>query len=347
MHCNRDLFNKCGNILISDQFNNRVIEVSPRGELVWSFGLGPNNFTSSSIIGVNDAQRIGKNTLMAGTGIAANVITEAPTGAIDNRVILVNKCGDVIWQYGQFGLTGTSFNLLSIPVQCTFIPSKNNCEAKHKPLMNGTILITDQGNNRVIRVNEDKDIVWEYPGPNNNPGDQLNNPNSAQMIQCTRHILIADKDNNRAIEVNRNHEIVKIFTANGTMGTCAFASRLSNGNTLLTDAGNSRIVEVDENDNIMWQYYTNMEFNSIVLPTPTRALRLNNGDTIISDQFNNRVIKINETTTIMAYFGLQLIGGVNPIGDNNGYDLRTTQLGLYCPHDAKVIGDYTGITIPF
>ena len=32
-------FNKPGNILIADQFNNRVIEVSPAGNVVWSFGL--------------------------------------------------------------------------------------------------------------------------------------------------------------------------------------------------------------------------------------------------------------------------------------------------------------------
>jgi hypothetical protein len=31
-------FNRKGNILIADQFNNRVIEVSPDGQIVWHFG---------------------------------------------------------------------------------------------------------------------------------------------------------------------------------------------------------------------------------------------------------------------------------------------------------------------
>jgi hypothetical protein len=30
-----------GNILVSDQFNNRVIEIEQSGKIVWSFGLGP------------------------------------------------------------------------------------------------------------------------------------------------------------------------------------------------------------------------------------------------------------------------------------------------------------------
>src|ERR1035438_6719947 len=67
-------FNERGNILIADQFNNRVIEISPSGKIVWSFGRGPNNFSVRSIIGVNDAQRVGFYTLMAGTGTPAGVI---------------------------------------------------------------------------------------------------------------------------------------------------------------------------------------------------------------------------------------------------------------------------------
>ena len=33
-------FNRPGNILIADQFNNRVIEVDPAGHIVWQFGEG-------------------------------------------------------------------------------------------------------------------------------------------------------------------------------------------------------------------------------------------------------------------------------------------------------------------
>ena len=63
-----DKFNRRGNVLIADQFNNRVIEVTPAGDIVWSFGLGPNDFSANSIIGCNDSQRVGRFTLMAGTG---------------------------------------------------------------------------------------------------------------------------------------------------------------------------------------------------------------------------------------------------------------------------------------
>ena len=61
-------FNRPGDILIADQFNNRVIEVDRAGHIVWQFGNGPNDFSGQSIIGENDAQRVGPFTLISGTG---------------------------------------------------------------------------------------------------------------------------------------------------------------------------------------------------------------------------------------------------------------------------------------
>jgi hypothetical protein len=325
-------FNHPGNILIADQFNNRVIEIDTSGHIVWSFGLGPNDFSKKSIIGVNDAQRVGELTLMAGTGTPAGVIPQAPGGAPDNRVMLVDEHGHILWQYGQFGQSGSGPNLLDTPVQCTWLPNTH-------------ILITDQANNRIIEVNLRKHIVWQYPGSNTNEADQLNGPNSAELLD-NGHILIADQGNNRAIEVTRGDEIVETFTVGGTADTVAFASRLSNGDTLLTDAGNSRIVEVDSGDNVVWQYLTDTDPNSVPAPLPTRAVRLKNGDTLISDQFNNRVIRVNMAKQIVANYGLPLVGG-DPIGNNVGYNIHTSQAGLYSPYDAKVVGDYTGLTSPF
>ena len=68
------------------------------------------------------------------------MIPQAPDGAADNRVILVDPAGRIVWQYGQFGQTGSGPNLLNTPVQCTWLP-------------NFHVLITDQANNRIIEVN--------------------------------------------------------------------------------------------------------------------------------------------------------------------------------------------------
>jgi hypothetical protein len=341
-------FNQDGNVLIADQWNNRVIETTPSGRIVWSLGLGPLDFSSNSPISVNDAERVGDYTLMANPGDAPGVIPQTPSGSVDNRVLLVDPVGKVVWQYGQFGQTGDGPNLLNTPVQCTFVPDFN-------------VLITDQGNNRVIEVNYDKEIVWQFPGTDTNAADQLNSPNSAELL-ANGHILIADQGNNRALEVTSADEIVKSFSAEGTVNTLAFASRLPNGDTLITDSGNARIVEVNAEDHVVWQYFTTNNppmspagSMSIAAPQPSRAIRLADGDTLISDQLNNRVIRVNHGGEILADYGLPvpLDGGTFSggsagisIGLNIGYNLSSTQAGLYSPYDAKIIGDYIGVTPP-
>jgi hypothetical protein len=329
-HVSKD-FNKHGNILIADQFNNRVIEVQTNGDIIWQFGLGPNDLTARSPIGVNDSERVGTRTLIACTGLAPGLDAALPGGAVDNRVILVNAEGGIVWQYGQFGQTGSSSNLLNTPVQCTWLPGNN-------------VLITDQGNNRVIEVNMKRRITWEYPGENTNAADQLSSPNSAELLK-NGHILIADQNNNRAIEVTRADEIVKTYSAGGSVLVLAFASRLPDGDTLLTDSGNSRVVEVNTNDDVVWQYITNTNALSVAAPQPSHAVRLKNGDTLISDQINNRVLRVSQAGDIIMAYGLPL-GYGGTIGNNFGYDPNTTQNGINWPYDAKVVGDYTGLTQP-
>jgi hypothetical protein len=165
----------------------------------------------------------------------------------------------------------------------------------------------------------------------------LNNPNSAELLR-NGHILIADENNNRVIEVTRTHQIVATFTAGGTVSGAAFASRLPNGDTLITDSNNNRAVEVDAHDNVVWQYVTNTRPGSFSNPLPTRAVRLRNGDTLISDQFNDQVIEVSPAGNIV--FSQGAIDTANSEPDPTGFNL------LNAPYDAKVIGDYTGLTPP-
>jgi outer membrane protein assembly factor BamB len=317
-------FNKNGDILIADQFNNRVIEVNPEThEVVWQFGTGSSIPGPDTVVGTNDAQKVGPMTLIAGTGIPPGGTPDCPNGCPDNRVMLVNPGKHIVWQYGKAGVTGSGPDELNTPVQNTWLP-------------NGHVLITDQGNQRVIEVTKKKNIVWQY-GMTGTAGcgdNQLNNPNSAELL-ANGDILIADENNNRVIEVTRQMQIVWSYgscTTNELSGA-AFASRLPNGNTLITDSNNNRILEVDMLGNVVFTYYTNAQPGSIANPLPTRAVRLKSGNTLISNQFDDQVIEIDPNGNIVFTQGQIAIPG-------NGFNQ------LNAPYDAKVIGDYTGLTPP-
>ncbi len=312
------LFNRPGNLLITDQFNNRVIEVDPlTKQIVWSFGSGNPSLCNpgpGSIIGSNYAERLsGGLTLMAGTGIPPGV--PGTKACVDNRVIVVNENGKIVWQYGQAGKTGTGPDLLNVPVAAIQLP-------------NHDFLITDQGNNRIIEVNMQKQIVWSY-GPKSGPG-ALNSPNSAELLP-NGHILIADEGNNRVIEITRSGQIVWEYSK-GISGA-AFASRLPNGDTLITDGGHSRILEVTMSKQIVFQYFTDTSPKSNSAPMPSNAVRIAGGDTIIADQFNDRVIVINSAKQIVFQYGETNHSG-------SGFDR------LFGPYTGFEIGDYTGQTPP-
>jgi hypothetical protein len=256
-------------------------------------------------------------------------------------VLLVNRKGKIIWQYGQFGVAGNGPDQLSAPVQNTWLPSGDGDEAHFaddSSVPHGHVLITDQGNSRIIEVRvSDKQIVWEYDG--------LNFPNCAELLK-NGHILICDQNNNQALEVTHTtpSTVIHTYVMAGGMpfSAVAFASRLPNGHTLITDSNNNRIVETDEAGDVFFQYFTNTDPNSTQRPggpLPTRAVRLRNGHTLISDQYNHRVIEVNDEGDIVHTFGKIA---------TLGYDTHSVaDGGLNSPYDAKRIGDYTGLTPPF
>ena len=309
-----------GNILISDQFNNRILEVNPTThKIVWAFGNGSSTAGPKSVVAPNDAQVVGPLTLVSGTGAPPGGEPSCPSGCADNRVMLIDVFGDILWKYGQPGVTGSGPNQLNTPVQATFLP-------------NFDVLITDHGNQRVIEVTPYHQIVWQYgqTGVSGSGYNQLNNPNSAELLD-DGNILIADESNNRVIEVTRAHTIAWQYS-NGISGA-AFASRLQNGNTLISDSLNNRVVEVSRDGAVVWQYVTNTRPGSVANPNPTRAVRLANGNTLISDQFNMQVIEVDPKGTIVFSQGAIGVSG-------------TCFNQLNAPYDAKVVNDFTGLTPP-
>ena len=325
----RGHFNDPGNLLITDQFNNRVVELNPETRaIVWSFGSGNPSLCNpgpGAIIGLNDAERLSDGlTLLAGTGVPTGASpADSSFGCVDNRVIVVNEDGKIVWQYGQAGVTGSGPNELNVPVFAIQLPNRN-------------IMIVDQGNNRVIEVGRfSKSIVWSY-GPASGPG-ALNNPNSAELLP-NGHVLIADENNNRVIEITRGGHIVWQYGSGDPLKTsplqfAAFASRLPNGDTLITDSGHSRIVQVTEDKDVVFQYFTNHGHNSAASPLPTNAVRTHEGDLVIADQFNHRAIIVNDDKRVEFQYGTTNVPGNAP-GLLDG------------PYTAFVIADYTGQTLP-
>jgi hypothetical protein len=179
-------FNRPGDILISDQFNNRIIEIDRAGNVVWQFGLGPSDLTATSLLVVNDAQRVGSLTLAAGTGVPA-----ASPPFVDVSI----ATRTIVWQYGTTGVSGIASDQLNNP---------NSAEL----LANGHILISDQGNNRAIEVDREKNIKATFTA-----GGTASIVAFASRLE-NGDTLLTDSGNSRIVEVDKEDAVVWQYFTN-------------------------------------------------------------------------------------------------------------------------------------
>ncbi len=69
-------------------------------------------------------------------------------------------------------------------------------------------------------------------------------------------VLVADSENDRVLEyARRDGEWVRTWTLSGDLSWPRDADRLPNGNTLVTDTLNHRVIEVTPEGRVVWEYY--------------------------------------------------------------------------------------------
>lgn len=148
-----------------------------------------------------------------------------------------------------------------------------------------TIIVEFGGNetfsgDRVIEVDMDGNIVWEYGG--------IDKPHDVERLP-NGNTLITVYVEQRVIEVNSGGTIIWEMT---DLTEPMDAERLPNGNTLITEYANNRVIEIESDGTIIWE--------KDGLRRPFDAERLNNGNTLISQTWpNGSVIEVNPAGTIV------------------------------------------------
>ena len=209
-------------------------------------------------------------------------------------------------------------------------PNQLNCPVDAERLSDDKTLITDSKNHRVIVVDSDKNIVWQYgtTGVLGNGTNQLKYPMDAERL-ANGNTLITDEQNSRVIEVrtddydtakpNNNFSADSIVWQYGTTGVAGSgpnelnypkdADRLANGNTIIADYRNHRVIEVNTTGEKVWQCGTGTPGSGVnQLNNPTDAERLPSHNTLITDHSNHRVIVVNPANKIVWQYGTGIAG---------------------------------------
>lgn len=181
-------------------------------------------------------------------------------------------------------------------------------------LPDGSTLIADTGNNRVLIVDAADFILWQRGGFDS-PTEATRLPNGNTMIV----------ESTRVIEVNPADTIVWQFGVTGVPGagprlnSPQKAERLPNGNTLIADTGNHRVIEVNPARQIVRTF-------SNGLNSPGSAKRLPNGNTLIADTGNNRIVEFNAAGLVLkriatgvAVYDAERLANGNTLAGGDGW----------------------------
>jgi len=98
---------------------------------------------------------------------------------------------------------------------------------------------------------ETDDIVRVFGEPGNH--DVMKEQHNPQWLPERGTLLVADSENDRVVEV-RDGEVVWAFGGPGLLSWPRDADRLPNGNTLITDTYNNRVIEVTPQGDVVWEY---------------------------------------------------------------------------------------------
>jgi len=199
----------------------------------------------------------------------------------DDAVLEVDQAGNIVWHYvGE----------MRFPHSAERLPD-------------GTTLISDTANDRVLRVDQWAQIIWssddwgEGSGTLSD-GSHLRYPNDAELL-ANGHLLITDRNNDRALEVTTEGEVVWQYDE---LQRPHNADRLENGNTLICDSEGNRVVEISPQDEIIWTFG-----DAFPLDWPRDADRLPNGNTLVTDTRNGRILEVTpEGQVVWSFKGLAL-----------------------------------------
>jgi outer membrane protein assembly factor BamB len=190
--------------------------------------------------------------------------------------------------------------------------------AHNAELSGNEMIISDTDHDRVIIAEATNSIYSSDPGfqvvwDSDVDADlSLDYPNDANFLP-NGNLLITDRDNHRVIEVNRaTGEIEWQFGETGHPGNDEEhlngphnADRLSDGNTIIADSDNDRILEVDSLGEVVRLYHPG---GTDRLKWPRDADVLDNGNVLITDSTNGRVIEVNGAGELVWEYKIRIFG---------------------------------------
>ncbi len=289
-----------GNVLIADKVNNRLVEVTPQGKVVWRFPRPGDLKGGQSFLVPDDA--------FYADGGRKIVATQE-----DDFVISVIDAAShrFVYRYGHPGVPGSTPGYVYNPDDAI-------------QLRNGDIIAADIKNCRLIEIRAPLQTpvkqVGATGGCSHDPPNAFGSPNGAFPLS-----------NGGVVVTEINGDWVDVFDRQGKLT----AATNPPGYSYPSDTNEVRpgvyltvdyeqpggIMEFDGHGKVLWRYAPS---GPDELNHPSLALPLPNGDVLANDDYNHRVIVVDpRTNRIVWQYGHTGVSGTGPgyLNNPDGVDL--------------------------
>ncbi|MBT9548735.1 MAG: PQQ-binding-like beta-propeller repeat protein [Candidatus Sericytochromatia bacterium] len=261
-----------GQILVPDPLGLRILQLNPFKFVSWS--LDPDQLSCDYPV---DCLMLPNN----------NLLLADKDG---HKIMEVGSRGKIFW---TFDTHASGRHALRNPVRITYRYEDDNSVR---------LLIVDQGNHRVLEVDKNHEIYWEFgvQGEAGDHGKHLDTPCDIQYTHDNTY-LIADTGNHRVLEI-KGGNIYKEWGENLDLKSPTCAQRLLNDHTLILDSGNYRLLELDERGQIVREstYYSREIDEEFRVVHPIKMIRLLNKDILIMDE--DKLIQVMLNTNKLVWY---------------------------------------------
>ncbi len=155
-----------------------------------------------------------------------------------------------------------------------------------------TVLVADSMRHVAMEIDRKGNIVWQF-GKTKHPSrevDHLSSPGSIRRAADGRSV-IADTRNHRVLLLDAAGSDSQMLHHDGTFRDPAYAVLLDNGNCLVCDTGNKRVIELDQQGYIAWDYGAPVVSRRLL--SYPRSVDVNgSGGYLIADTAQDRIIEL-------------------------------------------------------
>ncbi len=162
------------------------------------------------------------------------------------------------------------------------------------------VLIADRGNNRLIVVTPDKRIIWEYDFKGLPPGygadDAFFTDNGKTIVASLEYYHVIELIDYQTKKIEWQYGIPGAHgSGSGYLYHPDDAYKLPNGDVIIADIQNCRVIEVSPNKHIVHQYGKTRQCGTApgYLDAPNGDTPLPNGHALISTILNHSLIELD------------------------------------------------------